>query len=137
MLGTDRHKEHVDAEPERPIMTPLQHTAEALRRRGSRTDAIDAHVADLCGVASVAEAQRLLAVLETDADALDWPRDRDYAALALQTAAPTAVPEVARLMLRSALARAQWCAACATSGAEGLARSQHVLELQAALDAQA
>jgi hypothetical protein len=116
-------------------MTPLQHTADALHRQGSRTDAVDARVAGLCGVASLAEAQCLLPALEAEADVLEWPRDRDYAALALQQAAPAAVPEVGRLMLRCALSRARWCASCATSGAEGLARSQHVAELEAALAA--
>jgi hypothetical protein len=78
-------------------------------------------------------AQSLLAQLEPEADKLDWWCDRDYSALALQKNAAAALPEVRREMLKFALGRAEWCASCATSGGEGLARFEHVRELRSLL----
>lgn len=118
-------------------MDKLQHTGEALRKQGCSTEEVDRLVTRITVAPSAQVAQSLLAQLEPEANKLGWPYDRDYSALALQKAAPEALPEVRRKMLQFALGRAEWCASCATSGGEGLARYEHVRELAALLVAQA
>ncbi|UTA47574.1 hypothetical protein L1F30_15640 [Simiduia sp. 21SJ11W-1] len=64
------------------------------------------------------------------ADKLPWPQDHDFGALALQKWAASATKPVARMMIEKAIQRAGYCAQCSTSGGEGLARSEHVRELE-------
>ncbi|KGI76767.1 hypothetical protein LF63_0114550 [Oleiagrimonas soli] len=119
--------------PEGPQMDAWRQTVAALARAGVSTEAVDRMVSSVARAATVDEAEAVLARLSSEADLLDWPLDRDYAAWALQRASVGAAAAVRRVMLQTALARARWYAACATAGAEGLARSRHVHELEALL----
>ena len=68
------------------------------------------------------------------ANKLPWPQDHDFGALALQKWSILASSIIAKEMIRSAIARAEYCARCSTSGSEGLARSEHVRELKRELE---
>ena len=114
-------------------MDELQYNRDALKQEGSGTEAVDILVTKIALAHTTEEAQTLLNELEPEANKLRWPRDRDYAAVALQYASAQAIPSVCKEMLKFALGRAQWCASCATAGGEGITRSRHIHELEALL----
>lgn len=103
----------------------------ALQDRAISTRAVDALVDAIASAAEGPALAALFACLSAEADRVPWHWDCDYAALALKEQARQAVSaERRRAMLDFALGRAGWCAGCATSGSEGLARSRHVRELK-------
>lgn len=103
-----------------------------VRANGGSTAAADALVEAIARSKDSALLAPLFAQLAAESDQLGWFRDCDYAAVALQAASvQVTAPQLRKAMLEFALARAQWCASCATSGGEGLARSLHVRELEA------
>lgn len=74
---------------------------------------------------------RLISEFEKEAGKLPWPQDCDFGALVLQYESRKSKNcMITQLMLSSAIERARWCATCATSGGEGLARAQHIQELK-------
>ena len=101
-------------------------------RRGGSTSEADRLVERIAVAENEALLPPLFARLDSVSDQLGWPRDRDYAAVALQASlARASSPDIHNAMLGFALERARWCASCATAGGEGLARSVHVQELEA------
>lgn len=110
-------------------MEELQYHREALNKDGSNTEAVDRLVFQIAS-SEIEEAKKLLATLESEANKLGWPRDRDYAAVALQAASSKATKLVFIEMIEFAINRAKFCASCATAGGEGIARSMHIHELE-------
>ena len=110
-------------------MEELQYQREALHKDGSNTEAVDRLVFKIA-FCEIEEVKELLAALELEANKLGWPRDRDYAAIALQAASSKATKLVFIEMIEFAINRARFCASCATAGGEGIARSTHIHELE-------
>jgi hypothetical protein len=101
---------------------------------GGRTTEADALVHQIANAQDVSLLQPLFSRLEVESNRLGWARDCDYAAVALQAASSSATSSgIRKAMLDFALARAEWCASCATAGGEGIARSVHVQELKGLL----
>src|SRR5882724_719888 len=95
-------------------MTELELYRKDIAQGGGTTAAVDALIEQVVGAHAHAELEPLLQHLEIEASKLDWLRDSDYAAVALQVAAPRALSWDVRCRLLSfALARARWCAGCA------------------------
>ncbi|KAF0812707.1 hypothetical protein IGB42_02999 [Andreprevotia sp. IGB-42] len=119
-------------------MNDIDHQRAALKLAGFDTAVVEALVAAALRSQTMHELQIALAQLEPEANQLDWPFDRDFAALLIQVKASALLPgALRRAALAFALARARWCASAATSGSEGLARMCHVQELERLLDRQA
>ncbi len=114
---------------------------QVLQDRGIDTVGVDRVVDAIVSAEATSTLPELFARLKSEADHVPWHWDYDYAACSLQEQAPQAASsERQTAMLTWALERASRCASCATSGGEGLARSQHVHELtgllkQAGVDA--
>ena len=64
------------------------------------------------------------------ANDLPYVGDRDYGALLLEQEACRRFGEQKKLLLDSALERADYCAYTSTSGGEGLSRSSHVTRIK-------
>ncbi|MTV39877.1 hypothetical protein [Duganella radicis] len=98
---------------------------------GGRTADADGIVHEIANALDVSLLPPLFSQLEVESNRLGWSRDCDYAAVALQAASlSVASPVIRKAMLDFALARAEWCASCATAGGEGIARSVHVQALR-------
>lgn len=79
------------------------------------------------------EAEDIYVAYEAEADKCVSSGDYDIGAMMLAESSWIALIKIRKMMLSKALERATWFAACATSGAEGQARSRHVCELSRAL----
>ena len=114
-------------------MEGLHHLKKTIARFGESTAEVDSLVERLLESSSPAEQAPLLAALDAVPSGAPSALDRDYAALLLQHASAALVNrDLAKQMLHTALGRAILFASGATSGGEGLARSIHVDQLQAA-----
>ncbi|WP_419812910.1 hypothetical protein [Bacterioplanoides sp.] len=114
-------------------MEIYEHTRQGIKQAGFNPEIIEQLAADIVGSETIAQAEKRYLTFETEAEKLPWLWDRDFGALVLQKQATGASDEIAKFMLSHAIKRAQWCAACATSGGEGLARASHIKELEAEL----
>lgn len=115
------------------IMSTYEHTRSEIEQAGFNPEVIEQLAADIAGSKTIAQAEKSYPVFEVEAEKLPWPWDHDFGALVLQKQAVEASNEVAKFMLSQAIKRAQWCATCATSGGEGLARASHMKELEVEL----
>lgn len=116
-------------------MDELVHYHSAVSSYGGSTAAVDAIVEAISATEDELLLPQLFSELELEANRIEWLFDSDYSAVALQAASQQVrCPALRKAMLVFALGRARWCASCATAGAEGLARSVHVGELQALVD---
>ena len=105
-----------------------------LQKKGISTEQVDSIVFEIAAAKDTESVLALLARLEIAAKEIPWELDQDYAAAALADGSSSAVkPSVQIAMRQAALERARWCASCAMSGGEGLARSLHVRELEGLL----
>lgn len=112
-------------------MTDLIYQKNALRECGQSTDEVDAIIQDMLTSQSIEKFYLCVQELEILGAKLDWPRDRDYVAVALQFAAEGVMSDSVRVaMIEYAINRATYCASCCTSGGEGLARAEHIHELK-------
>jgi len=111
-------------------MNTYEHTRSGIERAGFNPELIEQLGADIVGSKTIAQAEENYSVFEAEAEKLPWPWDHDFGALVLQKHAIGASNEVAKFMLSQAIKCAQWCATCATSGGEGLARASHMKELE-------
>lgn len=114
-------------------MEIYEHTRQGIEKAGFNPDITEQLVACIIACETLAQAEKRYLTFETEAEKLPWLWDRDFGALVLQKQASGASDEVAKFMLSQAVKRAQWCAACATSGGEGLARASHIKKLEAEL----
>jgi len=109
----------------------LEHRRRIIESEGASTLTVDNLVLAISNANDTESVEGLFDEFEKVADELPWAFDRDYAAVALQAAIPAVtVKVVQRQMLLVALYRAERCAGCATSGAEGSGRMAHVNELR-------
>lgn len=106
------------------------YTRSNIEKAGFDPGVLECLAADLVKSRSVTEALGAYSKFESEAEKLPWRWDRDFGALVLHKRAHEASVEVAKFMLSKAVDRARWCATCATSGGEGLARVSHVKELE-------
>ena len=112
-------------------MSVYNRTEKKILEHGIDLKNLKALVSNLTNCSNATEAQLLLRDFKTVADDLPWPQDHDFGALILQNNYDKAQnKDISRLMLVAACERARWCATCATSGGEGLARSEHLKELE-------
>ncbi|EAR62170.1 hypothetical protein [Neptuniibacter caesariensis] len=114
-------------------MSTYEHTRNGIEQAGFNPEIIEQLASDIAGSKTIAQAENNYFAFETEAEKLPWPWDHDFGALVLQKQAVGALNEVAKYMLSQAIRRAQWCATCATSGGEGLARASHMKELEVEL----
>ena len=111
----------------------LQYSA-ALAKGGLDTGPVDSLVRSIAQAPDESPLPALFEQLKTEAERLPWHWDEDYTARALQDEAVRVDPAGRRAtLLRAALRYARWCASCATTGGEGLARSMHVREIETLL----
>jgi hypothetical protein len=116
-------------------MEDLDRHRRALQAEGQDPTAVERLAGELSAVRNLPELKSVLAKIDAEGKNLGWPRDCDYPALLVESVALTmANLEFKRTCLAFSLHRAQWCATCATSGGEGLARSRHIRELEAELN---
>ncbi len=115
-------------------MDEFTHTRQQLTQTGVNTQALEHQAYLLAGCHDWQSAEKFYTHFAVLADQLPWPQDRDFGALLLQHTALDATGNLSQFLLTKALERAQWCAQCATSGGEGLARSAHIEELKEALE---
>jgi hypothetical protein len=102
-----------------------------IAKAGGSTGAVDLLIEEALSMGDSTELEAVLQQLDVEASKLDWFRDSDYEAVAVEAAAGRALTALTRRrLLAFALSRAQWCASCASAGGEGLARSVHVRELE-------
>lgn len=111
-------------------MATYEHTRAGIVQAGFNPEIIERLGAGIVSSKTIEHAEKLYLVFEVEADKLPWPWDHDFGALVLQKQAIDAVYEVAKFMLSQAIKRARWCATCATSGCEGIARASHIKELE-------
>lgn len=109
------------------------HTKEKLIRKGESPEMLESLALSICHSKNLNAVHTDLKTFVEQAHQLPWPQDHDFGALVLQKFASEATDNIALLMLNTALELAQYCASCATSGGEGLARAQHVKELSVAI----
>ena len=114
-------------------MSTYEHTRSGIEQAGFNPEIIERLAADIVCSKTIAQAEECYSAFTTEAEKLPWPWDHDFGALVLQKQAVGASNEVAKFMLSQAIKRAQWCATCATSGGEGLARASHMKELEVEL----
>lgn len=113
-------------------MDDLTQYRRLIESTGGSTAGVDALVEAILSGTDESALVALFARLRVEAGKIDWLLDSDYAAIALQAAiGRSESPGLRRAMLAVAIERAEWCARCSTAGGEGLARSQHVRELEA------
>ncbi|MGI1679211.1 MAG: hypothetical protein K6L75_10795 [Cellvibrionaceae bacterium] len=105
-------------------------TKEKLRGKGFDLLEIEALASDIASRNSPVVVESLYQKFEAEAEKLPWPQDRDFGALVLEKYSANASAEISKLMLAKAIERARWCATCATSGGEGLARAVHIKQLE-------
>lgn len=106
-------------------------TKNEIIKRGFDVEPLEALASALMNMENIDHALALIPQFDALAEVLPWPHDRDFGALVLQKAANLAVSKhIARMMLIKAIDRARWCATCCTSGGEGLARAEHLHELE-------
>lgn len=111
------------------------HTREGIIKAGFDPKTVEVIAASISSAESLNRAKEMFTLFVIEAGKLPWPQDNDFGALVLQSESANASNlEVKQFMLNEAISRAQWCATCATSGGEGLARMVHVNELKAALE---
>ncbi|THB64302.1 MAG: hypothetical protein D6B27_10660 [Gammaproteobacteria bacterium] len=112
-------------------MKTYNHTRDALIGLGYNPETIEIIADKNTYSESLEEADKQFLSFEDEANKLPWTQDHDFGALVLQhKAMSTANSEIKKHMLNKAIERAKWCAACATSGGEALARAKHMNELQ-------
>lgn len=108
-----------------------EHTRKGIIKAGFDPELVEGFALSLVLAKNLHEANEIYINFEVEAERLPWPQDNDFGALVLQFACTKTVNiDVRKFMLSKALARAQWCATCATSGGEGISRMQHVNELK-------
>ena len=112
-------------------MSAFESTKNEIFKSGFVPEVIEDLASQLSKLKDIKQAESTYIKFESEAEKLPWPRDHDFGALALQKFSSNASFEISKFMLAKAIERAKWCASCATSGGEGLARSRHVKELQA------
>ncbi len=113
-----------------------EHTRNGIIKAGFDPTVIEAIGQVMASTPTSKDADAHYHSFELEADKLPWPQDHDFGALVLQAASgKVSDTGVREFLLAKALERAQWCATCATSGGEGLARMQHVQALKAELSA--
>lgn len=115
------------------IMSTYEHTRSGIEKAGFNPEIIERLAVDIVASETIAQAEKCYSAFEVEAEKLPWPRDHDFGALVLQKQSVGAFDEIAKYMLSQAIKRAQWCATCATSGGEGLARASHLKELEVKL----
>jgi hypothetical protein len=111
-------------------MNTYEHTRNGIERAGFNPEVIERLAGNIVGAIAIEEAERNYSAFEAEAEKLPWLWDHDFGALVLQRQASEASDEIAKFMLSQAIKRAHWCATCATSGGEGLARASHMKELE-------
>lgn len=107
-----------------------EHTRHQIIEAGQNPEAIESIAKKLLLTKDLEVANDIYQEFELEANKLIWPQDHDFGALVLQTFSHDAVEQIEKFMLLKAIERARWCATCSTSGGEGLARTQHVRELE-------
>jgi hypothetical protein len=111
-----------------------KHTREGIIKAGFNPEIVETIGSSLSSAKSINEAEEIYISFEREAEKLPWPQDRDFGALVLQSLSKIASNrEITYFMLSKAISRAHWCATCSTSGGEGLARAEHIHELEAEL----
>lgn len=111
-------------------MNNLQHHRTALCSRGQDPSTVETLVTQATTLTDPWLLATHLENLDAAANRLDWPLDRDYAALLIQAHIFHFPSDSLRCQaLEFALGRARYCASAATSGGEGLARAEHIREL--------
>jgi hypothetical protein len=115
------------------IMNTYQHTRSGIIEAGFNPEIIEGLGREIAEAKDLTEAEAAYSSFEEEAEKLPWPWDHDFGALVLQREASKASKNIAKFMLSKAINRAQWCASCATSGGEGLARASHMKELESEL----
>ncbi|MBU2872224.1 hypothetical protein [Colwellia sp. E2M01] len=113
-------------------MSAFESTKNKILKSGFVPETVESLAFQLSNLNNIKQAESTYIKFDSEADKLPWPRDHDFGALALQKFSFNATFEISKFMLAKAIERAERCASCATSGGEGLARSRHVKELQAA-----
>ncbi|UTA47145.1 hypothetical protein L1F30_13360 [Simiduia sp. 21SJ11W-1] len=111
------------------------HTRKAIIQAGFDPEVVEVIAASISASESLSCAKEIFRIFIVEAEKLPWPQDTDFGSLVLQSkSAQASNLEVKRFMLEEAILRAQWCATCATSVGEGLARMVHVDVLKAELE---
>ena len=90
---------------------------------------LDSQAKELASSRSLVIAESLFEKFSDLADKLVAPFDKETGAVLLERYSLSANNDVKKFMLTKALERATCFASCATSGGEGLARSEHVKKL--------
>ena len=111
-------------------MNAYQHTRNGIIKAGFNPERIEALGNELVAIKNTKDSAVAYSAFEAEAETLPWPWDHDFGALVLQSMASKATDEIAKFMLTKAIERAHWCATCATSGGEGLARAEHIKALK-------
>ena len=111
-------------------MNDYDHTRNGLLRLGYDPEVSERLGEKLASCLDVSLAEMKFSAFEDEVHSLPWPQDNDFGALVLERYSSMACVAVSKYMLVKAIERARWCATCATSGGEGLARSQHIRELE-------
>lgn len=112
------------------MLSTYEHTRNAIIKAGFDPKIIESIAQELSQIKDIERVKNRFHQFSVEADKLPWPQDHDFGALVLQFFSANTVSDVKKFMLSKALDRARWCACCATAGGEGLARMQHVTELQ-------
>ena len=115
------------------IMSLYEHTRNGIIKAGFDPEVLEDIAKNLSRFSALEQAVELYHKFEVEAEKLPWPQDSDFGAIVLQVESANANELIAQYMLSQAIKRAQWCATCATSGGEGLARSIHIKELESEL----
>jgi hypothetical protein len=114
-------------------MNIYERTKNGIEEAGFNSDYLEDLAKKLASSLTLEKVIDLYPEFEDEAEKLPWPQDRDFGALVLQSVSVSAPNNIATFMLSKAKDRAHWCASCATSGGEGLARAEHIKELESEL----
>jgi hypothetical protein len=112
------------------IMNNYEYIRKGIKEAGFSPVLIENLCADISTAKTLEIAMGLYGQFEDEANKLPWPQDSDFGALVLQAEHANANREIGMFMLYKAIERAVWCATCATSGGEGLARAKDIKELK-------
>lgn len=112
------------------MSSTYSYTREGIIKSGFNPEIVESIAKELSLLKNLDCASDIIHQFSLEADKLPWPQDHDFGALVLQFFSTNTVRDVEKFMLSKALDRARWCACCATAGGEGLARMQHVRELE-------